>query len=40
VVELPEGAHSDKVEASYENGCLTISVGKGESSKPRVIAIK
>jgi HSP20 family protein len=40
VVELPEGADPDKVEARYENGCLTISVGKRESSKPRPIAIK
>jgi|SRR6185312_3000491 len=40
VVELPEGADPDKVEARYENGCLTISVGKRESSKPRAIAIQ
>ncbi len=40
VVELPEGADPEKVQARYENGCLTISVGKRESSKPRAIAIQ
>ncbi|KWE51357.1 heat-shock protein Hsp20 [Burkholderia ubonensis] len=40
VVELPEGADPDRVQARYENGCLMISVGKREASKPRAIAIQ
>jgi HSP20 family protein len=40
VVELPEGADPDKVEARYENGCLMIRVGKRESSKPRAITVQ
>jgi HSP20 family protein len=40
VVELPESADPDKVQARYENGCLVISVGKREASKPRVVAIQ
>lgn len=40
VVELPQGADPDKVQARYANGCLSISVGKRESSKPRAIAIQ
>jgi HSP20 family protein len=40
IVELPDTADPDKVQARYENGCLTISIGKRESSKPRVIAIQ
>ncbi|CAN7573028.1 Hsp20/alpha crystallin family protein [Trinickia sp. LjRoot230] len=39
VIELPEGADPDKVQARYQNGCLSISVGKRESSKPRVITV-
>ncbi|KVM71150.1 heat-shock protein Hsp20 [Burkholderia ubonensis] len=40
VIELPDTADPDKVQARYENGCLSISVGKRESSKPRVIAVQ
>lgn len=40
VVELPQTADPDKVEARYANGCLTISVGKRESSKPRAITVQ
>jgi len=40
VIELPQNADSDKVEASYTNGCLHITVGKRESSKPRAIDVK
>ncbi len=39
VVELPQSADPDKVDARYENGCLMVSVGKRESSKPRVVAV-
>ncbi|UEP33124.1 MULTISPECIES: Hsp20/alpha crystallin family protein [unclassified Burkholderia] len=40
VIELPETADPDKVQARYENGCLLISVGKRESSKPRAITVQ
>jgi HSP20 family protein len=40
VIELPRNADADKVEARYENGLLTITVGKREASKPRAIAIQ
>ncbi|RDK05395.1 Hsp20/alpha crystallin family protein [Cupriavidus lacunae] len=40
VIELPEGADPDKVQAHYANGCLSISVGKREASKPRAITIQ
>ncbi|WP_423194736.1 Hsp20/alpha crystallin family protein [Cupriavidus sp. H18C2] len=40
VVELPQGADPDKVQARYSNGCLSISVGKREASKPRAIAVQ
>ncbi|AOK31900.1 heat-shock protein Hsp20 [Burkholderia singularis] len=40
VIELPQTADPDKVDARYENGCLSIRVGKRESSKPRAITIQ
>jgi HSP20 family protein len=40
VVELPQHADPDKVRARYENGCLLVSVGKRESSKPRAITVQ
>ena len=40
VIELPQHADPDKVTAKYTNGCLTVSIGKRESSKPRAIAIQ
>jgi HSP20 family protein len=40
VIELPRNADADKVEARYENGLLSITVGKREASKPRVIDIQ
>ncbi|MDR5806633.1 Hsp20/alpha crystallin family protein [Caballeronia sp. LZ001] len=39
-IELPRDADPDKVQARYANGCLTVSVGKRESSKPRAIAVQ
>ncbi|KMY85492.1 Molecular chaperone (small heat shock protein) [Candidatus Paraburkholderia calva] len=35
VIELPRNADADKVEARYENGLLTITVGKREASTNR-----
>ncbi|WP_321861609.1 Hsp20/alpha crystallin family protein [Burkholderia cenocepacia] len=40
VVELPQHADPDKIDARYTNGCLTISVGKSEASKPRAITVQ
>lgn len=40
IVELPDSADPDKVRARYVNGCLSISVGRRESSKPRAITIQ
>ncbi|MDN7425050.1 heat-shock protein Hsp20 [Burkholderia sp. AU16741] len=40
VVELPQHADPDKIDARYANGCLTISVGKSEASKPRAITVQ
>ncbi|AIO37451.1 heat-shock protein Hsp20 [Burkholderia latens] len=40
VIELPQQADSDKIEARYANGCLTISIGKSEASKPRAITVQ
>ena len=40
VIELPQTADPDKVQARYENGCLMITVGKRESSKPREISVQ
>jgi HSP20 family protein len=40
VIELPETADPDKVQARYENGCLSISIGRRESSKPRAITVQ
>jgi HSP20 family protein len=39
-VELPRDADPVHVQARYVNGCLSISVGKRETSKPRTIAIQ
>ncbi|GAB7547046.1 Hsp20/alpha crystallin family protein [Cupriavidus sp. CuC1] len=40
VVELPQTADPDKVNARYANGCLSISVSKREASKPRAITVQ
>jgi HSP20 family protein len=40
VIELPQTADPDKVQARYENGCLSITIGKRESSKPRAISVQ
>ena len=39
VVTLPEDADATRVDATYRDGCLRISVRKLESSKPRQIKI-
>jgi HSP20 family protein len=40
VIELPQNADPDKVQARYANGCLSITVGKREASKPRAITVQ
>ncbi|ACC74342.1 Hsp20/alpha crystallin family protein [Paraburkholderia phymatum] len=40
VVELPQQADPDKVQARYVDGCLLISVGKRETSRPRAITVQ
>ncbi|WP_433073663.1 Hsp20/alpha crystallin family protein [Dactylosporangium sp. CA-052675] len=39
VVELPSGIDADRVEATYDNGVLTITVGKTRDTHPRRIEI-
>ncbi len=40
VIELPQNADPDKVQARYANGCLSITVGKREASRPRAITVQ
>ena len=40
VIELPQNADPDKVQARYTNGCLSITVGKREASKARAITVQ
>lgn len=40
VIELPQQADPDKVQARYIDGCLLISVGKRETSKPRSVTVQ
>ena len=40
VIELPQNADPGKVQARYTNGCLSITVGKREASKPRAIIVQ
>lgn len=39
-ISLPFGTDSEKVEANYRNGVLTVTVAKSEESKGRHIAVK
>ncbi|TAN27238.1 MAG: Hsp20/alpha crystallin family protein [Castellaniella sp.] len=39
-IELPQHADPDKVTARYTNGCLTVSIGKRETSKPRSVTVQ
>ena len=40
VVELPQQADPDNVQARYTDGLLVIKVGKREASKPRAITVQ
>ncbi|VVE32157.1 heat-shock protein Hsp20 [Pandoraea eparura] len=39
-IELPTHVDPSNVQARYANGCLCISIGKRESSKPRAISVQ
>ncbi|CAG2134536.1 hypothetical protein LMG31506_01401 [Cupriavidus yeoncheonensis] len=36
---MPQSADPDKVQARYANGCLSVSVGNRETSRPRAITV-
>jgi HSP20 family protein len=40
VIELPQQADPDKVQARYVDGCLLVSIGKREASRPRAITVQ
>ena len=37
---LPAGVNPDKVDASYRNGVLTVTLAKSEDAKSKRISIK
>jgi HSP20 family protein len=39
-VTLPGGVNSDKAEASFENGILTLTIPKADEIKPKQIKVK
>lgn len=39
-VALPSGLKTDKAEASFENGILTLTIPKTEEAKPKQIKVK
>ena len=39
-VRLPEHVDADRIEASFENGVLTVNIPKAQAVQPRKIAIK
>lgn len=40
VIPLPDNCDHEKVEASYENGVLTVSVDKAEDKKAKKVQVK
>ncbi len=40
MVELPNGVQTDKADAKFENGVLTVTFPKAEEIKPRTIKVK
>ncbi|MDI7066575.1 Hsp20/alpha crystallin family protein, partial [Klebsiella pneumoniae] len=40
VIELPQNADPERVQARYTNGCLSVTVGKREASRPRAITVQ
>ncbi len=39
-VTLPDGLKTDKADATFENGVLTLKIPKTEESKPKTIRVK
>ncbi len=39
-VTLPSGLNTDKAEADFDNGILTLTIPKSEEAKPRQIKVK
>lgn len=39
-INLPDDADPERVEAKYENGILTVRIGRRESAKPRQIEVR
>lgn len=39
-VTLPSGLKTDKAEAKFENGVLTLTIPKAEEVKPKIIKVK
>lgn len=39
VISLPEDVHPDKVDATYRDGIVQITVQRQESAKPRLIEV-
>jgi len=37
---LPSAADSEKIDAKFKNGVLTLTIPKSETAKPRTVAIK
>ncbi|HWL28540.1 MAG TPA: Hsp20/alpha crystallin family protein [Burkholderiaceae bacterium] len=40
VIELPDNANPEEVTARCANGCLTVSIAKRQSSRPRAITVQ
>jgi len=38
-ISLPDGIHTDRVAATYENGILTVTLPKREEAKPKKISV-
>jgi HSP20 family protein len=39
-LRLPQTADTERIEASFDNGVLTVSVPKSEQAKPRTIEVR
>jgi HSP20 family protein len=39
-LQLPDEVESEKIEAAYKDGVLTVTIPKGESAKPKKVEVK
>ena len=39
-LKLPDEVESEKIEAAYKDGVLTVTIPKGESAKPKKVEVK